>query len=94
MAERKVPHGISHTYAFSGTQAQAYAEAQRVAQRDFDPYPYIRVDLYGSGSTTDGASAEWSIVIGNGEDGYLKVPTVWPPRPDPYQSDGNEYDGV
>lgn len=94
--ERTVPFTMKREYAFTGTQNQALAEAQRVARQDFEIFPYIAVDL----STADPApstdtSVDWTITIRNGADGYLKVSTAYPPgiRPNPYIPDDNPNDG-
>lgn len=97
MAERKVPLTFSRSYTFTGTWLDATAEAQRVGKRDFDWFSHIAVDIQTPAPDADGdASTDWVITISNGKDGYLKMPTDYPAgsRPDPYTSDGNEYDGI
>lgn len=97
MPERKVPMTLSRQYAHTGTLLEVAGEAQRVGKRDFDWLPYIAVDIRTPAPDADGdETTDWVITIHNGNDGYLKMPTDRPvgSRPDPYQGDGNEYDGV
>lgn len=96
MPERKVPLTMSRAYAFSGSQDEAIAEAQRVGKRDFDLHPHVRVDIRTDGPHPSDDAPAWVITVSNGNEGMLKVPTDWPTpsvRPDAYTSDGNPYDG-